>query len=92
MKTITEAANEIIEQLEAIGYTDEKPVLMIKGNTAEISWYAGPFEWTIDGYGLFDELRDYGMPGEYIERDLYIVPEGFMAKPITGRVLALFES
>ena len=90
------AANKIVSSLiKEIGeYSNEMPFVDVDDVTGDVSvvWEQGPSDWTMnDGYGLFEELVSYGMPGEYKERKLYNVPKGYAVEPHNSYSLAVYK-
>lgn len=88
------AAKKIVASLEknVEGYSDESPSIFENEDGVRIAWESGPYDWTMnDGYGLFEELAEMGLPGEYKEKELYNVPKGYSVEPYNGYELALYK-
>lgn len=85
---VEKVAEKIVSEIMAsVGYySDDKPRIRLFADRAIVSWESGPFEWTMnDGYGEFEELKGYGMPGEYKEKKYWTYePKGFWVEPLNG--------
>lgn len=91
MNRIENAAHKVAAQLEKLHYTEDKPIVRKYENGFEVIWEAGPFEWTLGNYGLFEELKSYGMPGDYESGELFSVPKGYGYEPINSYSIAVYK-
>ena len=92
--THRDAAQNILKQINsAVGfYSDEKPTAIHHTDHSEIVWESGPFEWsTNDNYGLFEELKNLGMDGDYEYQPYWHCPKGFYVEAINSYSIAIYR-
>lgn len=93
MRTM-KAAESIVKQIikSANGYCEDPPTIKTIDGMISIVWEGGPFEWaTNDNYGLFEELKSLGMPGEYKYKAYWQAPKGILVEAINSYSVAVCQ-
>ena len=91
-----QAAQNIANQLmkSIAGYTDSKPIIRKSEDDSsyKVILEGGPLDWPMnDNYGLFEELKAQGMPGEYQYKPYWEDPKGFYSEAINGYSIAVYR-
>ena len=96
MKRLERAARKIEAELKKLSYGNENDIIVREGedgNSWEVIWECGPYEWSLnDGYGLFEELKGYGMPGDYEPQEFYSEIPGYDIQPINSYSVAVYKN